>query len=328
MTGISVVSVDAIDIAAPIHQWEEAVSSCVGRMPKSMFEPEKNQCEILGAQPFSGRIEYGDLGDIRLCRMHTTANRFSRTQAPSTQQSASKLLVVSQQRGRSFFEHDGRHVTLQPGDWCILDMQYSFAWTSPAASEIIIIDPPRPTDVDLCETIAQSLAQRADGCRGTARVMNTMLLEAFNQMGHITVQGAYGVADAVTSLLWGALRDQLNPQKIPTVRNTQCNRLKAYIEAQLADPELCVESIAERCQMSTRSVHRAFAENIGGSVSDYIWHRRLAHCAMSLRDPQQTHRTITDIAISWGFGNLSHFSRAFRLSMGTSPRTYRALTEQ
>ena len=34
-------------------------------------------------------------------------------------------------------------------------------------------------------------------------------------------------------------------------------------------------------------------------------------------------RPITDIAMSWGFGNLSHFSRVFREHTGASPSEFR-----
>lgn len=328
MPGLSVVSVDALDTAAPIQRWEEAVSSCVGRVPKSMHTSEQNRCEALGTQPFSGRIEYGDLADISFCRMYSTANRFSRMLPPGIAANVSPLMVVSQQRGHSLFEHNRRLVSLQPGDWCLLDTRHPFTWTNPATSELIILAPPRPADGDLSELIERSLALKVGADVGASRIMNSVLLDAFNQMGHLAFHGAHGVAAAVTSLLWGALQDEVNLQHVPVPGKTQCDRLKRYIESQLADPDLSVEAIAEQCQMSVRSVHRAFAENIGDTVSEYIWRRRLAHCAVSLRDPGQSHRSITDIALSWGFGNSSHFSRAFRLSMGTSPRTYRAMAAQ
>ena len=34
-------------------------------------------------------------------------------------------------------------------------------------------------------------------------------------------------------------------------------------------------------------------------------------------------RPITDVALSWGFGNLSHFSRVFREHTGVSPTEFR-----
>ena len=42
-----------------------------------------------------------------------------------------------------------------------------------------------------------------------------------------------------------------------------------------------------------------------------------------LRQGAQDSRPITDIALSWGFNNLSYFSRVFREHTGCSPSEYR-----
>ena len=42
-----------------------------------------------------------------------------------------------------------------------------------------------------------------------------------------------------------------------------------------------------------------------------------------LNNPALAPRTITDIALSWGFNNSAHFSRVFREHTGLSPRAFR-----
>jgi AraC-like DNA-binding protein len=37
----------------------------------------------------------------------------------------------------------------------------------------------------------------------------------------------------------------------------------------------------------------------------------------------QAHRTIGDIAYSWGFSDLSHFARRFKRAYGCTPSDYR-----
>ena len=101
------------------------------------------------------------------------------------------------------------------------------------------------------------------------------------------------------------------------------NQIKRYIESQIDDPELSVNSIANGCGVSVRSIHRAFASDPAGSVSKYIWLRRLSHCAAALRDPGEAQRPITEVCISWGFKSTSHFSRLFRERFGVPPREYR-----
>ncbi len=101
-------------------------------------------------------------------------------------------------------------------------------------------------------------------------------------------------------------------------------RVKTYIEAQLADPELSVERIAHACNISVRGLHRLFAEDPAGSVSSYLWQRRLIRCADALRDPSRAHLSITDVCFSYGFSSSSHFSRLFKDRFGVPPVRYRA----
>ena len=51
--------------------------------------------------------------------------------------------------------------------------------------------------------------------------------------------------------------------------------------------------------------------------------RRLECCRATLADRAQQHRSITDIAFSFGFQNMAHFSRVFRSHLGLPPSDYR-----
>jgi transcriptional regulator GlxA family with amidase domain len=156
-----------------------------------------------------------------------------------------------------------------------------------------------------------------------SRILQSTVSETFKQMHRLGPASGRTLQRAITSMAWDAVREQLEAPHALTHQDMQCARLKSYIESQLKDPELSVESIAEACGMSVRSVHRAFATDPAGSVSSYLWSRRLSHCAAALRDPNQSHRPITDICLSWGFNSTSHFSRLFKNQFGVPPREYR-----
>ncbi|MBD1550574.1 helix-turn-helix domain-containing protein [Pseudomonas typographi] len=42
-----------------------------------------------------------------------------------------------------------------------------------------------------------------------------------------------------------------------------------------------------------------------------------------MRDPQQTHLSVTEIALGWGYSSNSHFSRHFKKVHAVSPSLYR-----
>jgi AraC-like DNA-binding protein len=127
----------------------------------------------------------------------------------------------------------------------------------------------------------------------------------------------------ITSIDRYAAWEQIPARSHSGHQERQRARLHSFIELRLEDPDLSVDCIAKGCNMSLRSVHRAFATDPAGSASKYVWMRRVDRCAADLRDPRQAHRPITDICFSWGFNSTSHFSRLFKERLGVTPRDYR-----
>jgi AraC family transcriptional regulator, positive regulator of tynA and feaB len=128
---------------------------------------------------------------------------------------------------------------------------------------------------------------------------------------------------AIATMTWDAPREQIEAPPMIGCRDELSMRVKTYIEAQLADPELSVERIAHACNISVRGLHRLFAEDPAGSVSSCLWQRRLIRCADALRDPSRAHLSITDVCFSYGFSSSSHFSRLFKDRFGVPPVRYR-----
>jgi AraC-like DNA-binding protein len=64
-------------------------------------------------------------------------------------------------------------------------------------------------------------------------------------------------------------------------------------------------------------------EGEGESVAAYNQRMSLVACIKDLQSSTPKARPITDIAVSWGFGNPSHFSRLFKEHTGASPSDFR-----
>ena len=62
----------------------------------------------------------------------------------------------------------------------------------------------------------------------------------------------------------------------------------------------------------------------GTSLERFIVSRRLQRCHQTLSDPAQAHRTVSDIAYSYGFSDPSHFTRRFKAQFGFLPSEYRS----
>lgn len=326
MTAHTMVSREGHMSAASVQMWENAVHTGISRMPVDLRHQDVMDIQAVGGQAFSGHIDYGDLAGTGLSRITATPHRFRRALRKDSPLSNSPLILVIQVRHSSYFEQAGRGGMLNPGDWCLLDTYWPFGWNSLSGCEQIVMNLPRPADPELADLITRGISRRYDSKKGTARVLHSMLAEVMGQLHNLSPYSAKGLAGSLGTTTWHALQEQLEAPATLVQRDTQCCRLKAWIESRLADPALTVETIASGCGMSVRSVHRAFSGDTAGTVSNYLWQRRVVLCANALKSPAESHRSITDIALSLGFSSSSHFSRVFRSRLGVSPRCYRAGT--
>jgi AraC family transcriptional activator of tynA and feaB len=281
-------------------------------------------CLPTDERPFMGRIEYGALGETLLSKVEATNYRFARSLTTPTPTLPIPAMLVSVYRGSCKFVQPGRTCILTPGDWTLIDtMQlHAYAITSREieASAIML---PRPSDAAIAALCERGIARRWNARTGLSRVLHAMINESIGEMRRLPRFSGRKLGAAITTMAWDALREQIETPPLIGHRDELSIRVKAYIEAQLADPELSVERIAHACNISVRGLHRLFAEDPAGSVSSYLWRRRLICCADALRDPSQVHRSITDVCFSYGFSSTSHFSRLFKDRFGVPPVRYR-----
>jgi AraC-like DNA-binding protein len=99
-------------------------------------------------------------------------------------------------------------------------------------------------------------------------------------------------------------------------------RIHAFLEEQLADPELSPRVIAAAHFISVRYLHKLF-ETQGTTVVAWIRQRRLDRCRRDLLDPGLQTLPVSAIGARWGFIDAVHFNRVFRAAYGIPPGEYR-----
>jgi two-component system response regulator YesN len=96
-------------------------------------------------------------------------------------------------------------------------------------------------------------------------------------------------------------------------------RVKRFIEANLYG-DLNREAIAGHVYLNPAYLSRLFRKETGMSLTDYIVERRMEKVKELLA---KTNVKISDIALSVGYANFSHFSKQFKRSTGLTPQEYR-----
>lgn len=321
-----VVSVEVDAPTGPVPQWDAALSRYVGRVSPDFRDQEISQCVPTGGQAFRARLEYGALGDATLFKASATPHYYTRSPRSASANLPSPIVLGFQSAGSARIRHGDRSYVLHPGDWCLWDtMMPVESWTMTRSIEMLSVTLARPTDPELQRLLREGMAIRFDGKIGVSRILQRNLIEIFGQLNRISPASGNALCTAVTTMAWDALREHLAvPVASLICRDVLSSRVKTFIEAHLGDPCLAIASIADACGVSVRSIHRAFALDPAGSVSRYIWDRRVRRCADALLDDKDACHRITEICLSWGFNSTSHFSRLFKEQFGVCPRTYRA----
>ncbi|MCM1115358.1 MAG: AraC family transcriptional regulator [Clostridium sp.] len=127
-------------------------------------------------------------------------------------------------------------------------------------------------------------------------------------------------------LLWQLMGNMLNSQNSSTSNynqsRQQITRLKAvlsYIKDNY-DTQIALEELAKIAGMSPRYFCRAFSAMTGKTPIAYLNYYRI-ECAGELL--KLTDKTITEIAISCGYSDMSYFSKQFRRYKNVTPSQYR-----
>jgi AraC-like DNA-binding protein len=106
-------------------------------------------------------------------------------------------------------------------------------------------------------------------------------------------------------------------------RAGQLEMIKTRILHRLRDPDLSLIEIAVGSRISLRYLHWLFEQD-ECTPWRFVVRERLAGCRRDLVNPAFAHRSITEIAFSWGFSNVAHFGRKCRAEFGMTPSELRA----
>jgi AraC family transcriptional regulator len=98
------------------------------------------------------------------------------------------------------------------------------------------------------------------------------------------------------------------------------HRVLEYIDWHL-DEQLELDSLAKVAAFSPFHFHRLFTAWFGETLGDFVRRRRLETAAMRL--VAQPRLTVTQVALSVGFGSTEAFARAFKTRFGSTPTEWR-----
>lgn len=143
--------------------------------------------------------------------------------------------------------------------------------------------------------------------------------------GQIAETGSLGYAEALSMVLaHELLRGSVTPAVTQSysqggLASWQQKRVSEFIEEHLTE-QVPLAVLARIAQLSPFHFARAFKQSFGVPPHRYHMARRIARAKSLLAEPT---RSVTEIAFTLGFSELSSFTAAFRKFDGLSPSQYR-----
>ncbi len=275
-----------------------------------------------GDTDFDGRMTAVHAGDLVLTRLEANRHRVTRSASTARSSEIGYLKIVAPFVGCAGVEQNGRETWVTPDQWSIYDTTDSYAVANPVRVEHLIVMLPKERLTERGLALDPLMARRLGGSGGVARLALDTMRSAHRELPGMTEAAARGVGDAITQLVHLSMLELAGIDTATSQREALRERIKRHVGAHLGDPELSVDALARALGCSRRQLYNAFAEEPDG-VAGYILRRRLDSCRRAFDDRASAHRSITDIALAFGFSNMAHFSRVFRAHLGVAPSDYR-----
>lgn len=238
---------------------------------------------------------------------------------------------------------------LRPTRWLVTLQREGVAYVSQGgrsseihAGDLFMIDPARPFSIETEHIYTQSMYVEPDSLRqlipeadtltatavscgsGTARVLANFIDEMFASASTLDEFQADHLSNALPYLLGAAFSTAARQlETVPSrLRALHRQRVLDYLRDNLRNSALEANSVAQAVGLSTRYVYELFAGD-KESLMKRVWSQRLEQCRSDLSSPALRARSISEIAYSWGFNDVAHFSRSFKQRYGVAPREYR-----
>ncbi len=279
------------------------------------------ESDLYGDTEFDGHMAASHAGDVILTKLEANRHRVLRSPELARTSETGYLKIVAPWEGSAEVEQHGRQASARNGGWVIYDTTGSYAIHNPQRVEHLIVMLPKDQMAERGVRLDQLMARHVGGASGISRVALQTMRSTYQELPHMSEQAARGAGELIMQLVRLSLLELSGQETAVTQREALKDRIRAHVARHLRDPQLSVDSIARALNCSRRHLYNAFAGD-QDTLAGYIQRQRLAACVRELQQDGQ--RPITEIALSWGFSNLSHFSRVFREHTGASPSEFRS----
>ncbi|MEZ2349809.1 helix-turn-helix domain-containing protein [Caballeronia sp. RCC_10] len=267
---------------------------------------------------FDAELTGRSIGVLDVARMTGPEHNWVRDFTDIRRGPEDNLWLSFLERGEGHLEQNGSRVVQRAGDIVLYDASRPFSYTIAPAS-FFIVRLPRDLLLRRTGSAERLVATSLGPGTGFRALLGAMIKEAcesseVGQSSHAEPRIAAAILDLVAAVV--ELHEGDSPA--PSAQAALYNRALSFIQDNVENPGLDVDCIASLMHVSTRTLARAFAGQ-GTTPMKAIWQQRLKASYCALRE--RSVKNVTQAAMTFGFCDVSHFSRSFKKHFGVTPQS-------
>lgn len=279
-------------------------------------------CKLTSDAHFGARIEVKSFGPLLVSDMVCSTVpdeplHVSRHGAHIRKDARDDIMLWLTLEGSATIAQDGRAAQMRPGDLVLHDQTQPFELEFRENHCAIMVTIPRPLLISRMPTARRCVARRIAAGTPVGALAASMIGQISRMAATTDPDVALRIGASALDILATTIEAELKDTSTPMPhRARQLEQVKRYLMANLDDADLDIARIASSQNMAPRTLNRLFAAE-GTTPIRWLWRQRLAASYKALAEGHITQ--VIDAALSFGFSDPSHFSRAFKAAFGQTP---------
>lgn len=287
------------------------------------------ECRRVADRRFEAQITIRELGALAISALSTATPPEERIHVTRSPQDIRRdprdyIMLWLMLDGQIGLAQNGRSVVMRPGDLFVYDQARPFVLDFGPYTRALMVTVPRPLLTRRFPR-ADLLGGRRIAADSSLGPLAGSLITQLYRLDLAPEQVASRLGASALDMLVTAMEVEAGFGSEPLQHRDRLAQAKRFMLAHLDDPRLDAERIARSQDMAPRTLYRLFAAE-GTTPIRWLWRQRLAASSEALSGGKVS--TVTDAALSHGFSDVSHFSRAFKAAFGRAPSALMRMGER
>jgi len=282
-------------------------------------------CEKVESGRFTGELRGGvGVSSLRFSEVIADPQFVQRSKKQIANSTEEDFLISFQLASQGIIRQNGREALLTPGSFALYDTTQPYSLTFNERFHQLVVQMPKQVLSNHLMNPERYTAVPISSTAGLGRVLSNFIFSLIQEM-HEIHRAPGELSENLVNMMAMAFSSSVMLKQVgshTTLRDSLKRRIRQYIDANLSNPELSNQCIAESLGISVRYLHKLFQDEVE-TIHALIVHKRLERGYRLLSDPSYAGHSVESVAYSVGFSSPAHFSRSFKKKYSVSPSDIR-----